>query len=134
MHKLFHDRSAELDEAALVLPVLLLISLALVNMALLGFAAVNAGNAANYGARMGAVAQANQAGIAAASANQMLAAIPVGSYTVSITSSGRVGDMLTVQVRYAVPNYFSGLAGFFGVSTPQEFSNISRSSFRQEGW
>ena len=64
------DRRGEMDEAAIVFPVMLLLAIGLVNMALLGVAAVNAGNAANYGARMGAVAQANPAGNAYASASQ----------------------------------------------------------------
>jgi hypothetical protein len=134
MRNLLRDRRGELDEAALVLPVLLLISLALVNMAILGFAAVNAGNAANYGARMGSVAQSNPAGVAITSANQMLAAAPVGSYTVSVSGSGLPGAMMTVTVRYTVPNYFGGLAGFFGVSSPGNFTNTATSYFRQEGW
>jgi Flp pilus assembly protein TadG len=134
MRKLLHDRRGELDEAALVLPVLLLISLGLVNLGILGFAAVNAGNAANYGARMGAVAQSNPSGVAVSSAYQMLSAAPVGTYTVSVTGSGLPGDMMVVRVSYSVPNYFGGLAGFFGVSTPGNFTNIATSYFRQEGW
>ena len=134
MLKLHRDRRAELDEAALVLPVLLLISIGLVNLAILGFAAVNAGNAANYGARMGSVAQSDPSGIAAASAYQMLSAAPVGNYAVSVSGSGLPGDLLIVQVNYTVPNYFAGLAGFFGVDTAQEFSNTATSYFRQEGW
>jgi hypothetical protein len=134
MHKLLRDHRAELDEAALVLPVLLLISVGLVNLAILGFAAVNAGNAANYGARMGSVAQSDPSGIAAASASQMLSAAPVGTYAVSVSGSGLPGDLLIVQVSYTVPNYFAGLAGFFGVDTAQEFSNTALAYFRQEGW
>ena len=134
MRKLWRDLRGELDEAALVLPVLLLISLGLFNMAILGFAAVNAGNAANYGARMGSVAQSNPAGVAAAKANQMLAAAPVGTYAVAVTGSGLPGDTMTVQVRYTVPNYFGRLAGFFGVGTPASFTNTAIAYFRQEGW
>ena len=134
MRKLFRDRRGELDEAALVLPVLLLISLGLVNLAILGFAAVNAGNAANYGARMGSVAQSDPSAVAVSSAYQMLAAAPVGTYTVSVTGSGLPGDMMIVQVSYSVPNYFAGLAGFFGVSSAADFTNTATSYFRQEGW
>jgi hypothetical protein len=134
MRKLLRDLRAELDEAALVLPVLLLISLGLVNLAILGFAAVNAGNAANYGARMGSVAQSDPSGVAVSSAYQMLAAAPVGTYTVSVTGSGLPGSMMIVQVSYTVPNYFGGLAGFFGVSTPGDFTSTVASYFRQEGW
>jgi hypothetical protein len=134
MRKLLRDLRAELDEAALVLPVLLLISLGLVNLAILGFAAVNAGNAANYGARMGSVAQSDPSGVAISSAYQMLAAAPVGTYTVSVTGSGLPGSMMIVQVSYTVPNYFSGLAGFFGVSISGDFTSTVASYFRQEGW
>jgi hypothetical protein len=134
MHKLLSDLSGELDEATLVLPLLLLISLGLVNLAILGFSAVNAGNAANYGARMGSVAQSDPAGVAASSASQMLSAIPVGEYAVSVSGSGLPGDRIVVQVSYSVPNFFGGLAGFFGVSTPGVFSSTVTSTFRQEGW
>ena len=53
LHRFLRDRRAELDEAAFVLPVLILVSVAIVNLAMLGTAALSAGNAANYGARMG---------------------------------------------------------------------------------
>jgi hypothetical protein len=134
MRRLFRDRRAELDEAVMVLPVLLLISIGLVNLAMLGFAALNAGNAANYGARMGAVAQSDAPGVALANAYQMLSHAPVGSYAVSVSGSGIPGDRLAVQVSYSVPNYFAGLAGFFGVSTPGTFTSTATSYFRQEGW
>jgi Flp pilus assembly protein TadG len=134
MRKLLRDRRGELDEATLVLPLLLLVSLGLVNLGILGFAAINAGNAANYGARMGSVAQSDPAGVAAVSAFQMLSAAPVGSYTVSVTGSGLPGDRMVVQVSYSVPNYFGGLAAFFGVGTPGDFTSTATSSFRQEGW
>jgi hypothetical protein len=134
MRQLFRDLRAELDEAALVLPVLLLISLGLVNLGILGFTAVNAGNAANFGARMGSVAQSDPAGVAVSSAYQMLSAVPVGVYSVSVSGGGLPGDLLVVQVSYSVPNYFGGLAGLFGVNTPGNFSSTASSYFRQEGW
>jgi hypothetical protein len=134
MRQLFRDLRAELDEAALVLPVLLLISLGLVNLGILGFTAVNAGNAANFGARMGSVAQSDPAGVAVSSAYQMLSAAPVGTYSVSVSGGGLPGDLLVVQVSYSVPNYFGGLAGLFGVNTPGNFSSTASSYFRQEGW
>jgi hypothetical protein len=134
MRPFLDDQSGELEEAALTLPVLLLISLALINLALLGFASVNAGNAANYGARMGSVAQANPAGLAASSAQGMLTAAPVGTYAVTVSGSGLPGDTMVVRVSYQVPNYFAGLARLFGVSTPGTFGGTSASYFRQEGW
>ena len=86
------------------------------------------------GRGMGSVAQSDPSGVAVASAYQMLSAAPVGNYAVSVLGSGLPGDLLIVQVSYTVPNYFAGLAGFFGVDTAQEFSNAAMAYFRQEGW
>ncbi len=128
------SRRAELDEAAFVLPVLLLVSLALINLALFGFAAMSAANAANYGARMGSVAQADPVGVAQASANGRLADVSVGSYAVSVSGSGQPGSLMTVSVTYQVPNYFNMLTQFFGVQSPTSFIGESQAYFRKEGW
>lgn len=128
------DRRGEMDEAAIVFPVMLLLAIGLVNMALLGVAAVNAGNAANYGARMGAVAQANPAGIAYASASQAVQAAPVGAYGISVSGGGTPGNAITVSVSYTVPNYFASIAAFFGAGMSEQFTGTAVSHFRQEGW
>ena len=130
----FKDIRAELDEAAFVLPVLLLVTFGLVNLSMLGYAAMAANNAANFGARMASVAQNNQTGMAQSAANSMLNGITVGTYTVSVQGGGAPGSIVRVQVQYSVPNYFQGLAGIFGVSSPANFSGTSRADFRQEGW
>ena len=134
LRRLLADRRAELDEAAIVLPVMLLVAVGLVNMALLGAAAVNAGNAANYGARMGAVAQENAADVAWAASNQAIQAAPIGEYAVQVSGGGAPGLQMTVSVSYRVPNYFAPLTAFFGVITSPEFSGASSAYFRQEGW
>lgn len=134
MRKFLHDIRAELDEAVFVLPVLLLVTFGLVNLSMVGFASLSASNAANYGARMASVAQANQAGTAVGAANSMLTAAPVGAYTVSVAGGGTPGSLVRVQVQYSVPNYFAGLTGLFGISTPANWSGTVRSDFRQEGW
>mgnify|MGYP005844888419 FL=1 len=128
------SRRAELDEAAFALPVILLVSLALVNLGLLGFAAVNAGNAAEYGARMGSVALSNPTGNAYSAAAAKVSAVRVGSYTVSVSGGGAPGTRVDVAVTYRVPNYFGGLARLFGVSMPGQFQGTARAYFRQEGW
>lgn len=134
MWRRLFSRRAELDEAAFVLPVLVMASLALINLGLLGFAAVNAGNAAEYGARMGSVALANQTGTAYSAALTKVSAVQVGSYTVSVSGGGRPGSRIEVAVTYRVPNYFGGLAAAFGVSMPAQFQGTARAYFRQEGW
>ncbi len=133
IRRLFSKR-AELDEAAFALPVLLLVSLALVNLALLGFAAVNAGNAAEYAARIGSVALSNPAGEAYSAALAKVNAVRVGSYTVSVSGGGSPGSRIEVAVTYRLPNYFGGLARLFGVNTSSQFQGTARAYFRQEGW
>jgi len=130
----FKDIRAELDEAAFVLPVLLLVTFGLVNLSMLGYAAMAANNAANFGARMASVAQNNQFGVAQSAANSMLNGITVGDYVVSVQGGGVPGSIVRVQVQYSVPNYFQGLASMFGVSSPGSFIGTSRADFRQEGW
>jgi len=132
--KALRDRGGEMDEAVIVFPLLLLIAIGLVNMGLLGVAAVNAGNAANYGARMGAVAQNNPAGVARAYAGQAIQAAPVGTYSIAVSGGGAPGSAVIVQVSYRVPNYFASLVRFFGVDISPEFSGAASSNFRQEGW
>lgn len=133
MRRIFSKR-AELDEAAFTLPVLLLVSIALINLALFGFAAINAANAAEYGARMGSVAISNQAGYAYSAAVAKVSAVRVGSYNVSVRGGGSPGSRIEVIVSYSVPNYFSGLANLFGIPLPSQFQGTTRAYFRQEGW
>jgi hypothetical protein len=128
------DRRGEMDEAAFVFPILLLISLALINLAMLGFASITAGNAANFGARMGSVAQSNASSIAYQMAASRTEAAPFGSYQVSVSGSGQPGTRVLVRVAFQVPNFFARLAGFFGVPMSPEFSGSSEATFRQEGW
>lgn len=130
----FSDRRGNMAETAIALPVLLLVSLGLINLALFGIAGANANNAANYGARLGAVAQKNQVALATNAAYKKLTAAPVGTYAVSAEAPGQPGSMVAVRVTYTVPNYFQGLTGFFGVRTPPNFQQTAVSYFRQEGW
>ncbi|NCP87799.1 MAG: hypothetical protein CO094_08365 [Anaerolineae bacterium CG_4_9_14_3_um_filter_57_17] len=125
---------AELDEASFVLPVLLLVSIALVNLAMLGFAAMNANNAANYGARMGSVAATNAPGLALAAAKTKAETAKVGSYAYSVSGSDTPGSLMTISVAYTVPNYFGGLISMFGVSMPNTFQGVAQAWFRKEGW
>jgi hypothetical protein len=128
------ERGQGLAEAAITLPVLLLVSLGLITLGLVAFAAVHASNAANYGARMGSTAQENPAGVAAAHAQSKVNVAPLGSYAVSVSGGGAPGTLVSVTVRYEVPNYFAGLAGFFGVTASDTFSGSAVSYFRKEGW
>ena len=134
IRQFFRDQRAELDEFALVLPALLLVTFGLVNLSMLGYAAMAANNAANYGARTASVAQSNQAALAQSAANSMLNGVTVGTYNVNVLGGGAPGSIVRVQVTYRVPNWFQPFAILIGVSTPNEFTNAVYSDFRQEGW
>lgn len=133
LRSLIRDQRGEIAEAAVTLPVVMLATLALVNLTIAGFASVNAANAANYGARIGSVNQENPAGVAVAAARQMLANAPVGEYGVSASGGGPPGALLAVSVEWTVPNYFNGLLALFGADIG-EFSGTTVAYFRQEGW
>jgi hypothetical protein len=127
------DRRGDMAEAAITLPVVLLATFAMINLALAGFASVNAANAANYGARIGSVSQENPTGVSVAAANQMIANAPIGDYSVSSSGGGDPGVLLAVRVDWRVPNFFRGLLNFFGADIG-DFSGTSVAYFRQEGW
>lgn len=129
------ERGSSLAEAAITMPVVIMLSLALINLSMAGFAAINAANAANFGARRGSVAQAAPCAQAVEGANQSLsAASGGGAYQVSASNcDSQRGGMVKVTVSWSVPNYFSGLAALFG-GTVGEFKGSAVSSFRKEGW
>ena len=54
---LLSRRGDEFAETAVAMPVIVLITIALMNLTMAAFASVNANNAANYGARVGSVYQ-----------------------------------------------------------------------------
>ena len=66
-----NERGSGLVELALILPVILILTLAIVQFAMLGFAASAADSAARQGARVGSVAQINPAGQALAEAQRV---------------------------------------------------------------
>ena len=67
-------RTGDMVEGALTFPLMALVTLALVNLALAGFASTTANHAAGYGARAGSVAQVDPAGQALSAAQQALKA------------------------------------------------------------
>ena len=133
--RLFHDQRGDFAQFAFVVPILVLTSLGLINLALFGMAGVNANNAANYGARMGSVAQNNPISYAANAASSKVNATTVGDYSVSVSTvgSGR-GSLIRVAVTYSVTNYFSGLTNIFGWDSPGQFQKTTVAYFRHEGW
>lgn len=122
-------------ETALIVPIVMLLTIGMVNLSIAGFASNNANNAANYGARAGSVAQQNAAGTAYSAAIRSLSNANVGEYQVGVTGGGFPGSQINVNVGWSVPNYMGGLMSFVGGGgSGSDFSGSANATFRQEGW
>jgi hypothetical protein len=126
-------RGDEFAQTAIVLPVIVLMTMALFNLAIAGFASVNASNGANYGARIGSVTQQGAGSAAGSGAMQSVANATVGEYAVAVSGGGFPGATNHVTVQWEVPNYFSPLMAFFGGSST-DLNGATTATFRQEGW
>jgi len=121
-------------EAAITLPVVVLLTFAMVNLSMAWFVAVSASNAASYGARVGSVSQSNPSGYAVAATQARLDAIGVGTYSVTASGGGYRGAQVLVTVDWAVPNYIGTLVSSLGGGDQLSFAGTALSTFRQEGW
>ena len=133
MGRWLRGRRGDMVEGALTLPLMALVALALVNLALVGFASVTANYAAGYGARVGAVAQADPAGQALGAANDALR-IGVGTYQVSASADSYRGGTVRVEVHWEIPNFYGSLMPLFGQARGDKFQGTAVSTFRKEGW
>ena len=125
-------RAGDMVEGALTFPLMALVTLALVNLAIAGYAASTANHAAGYGARAGSVAQAEPAAHALAASQQALAS-GIGTYAVRVAADSYPGGVVRVEVDWEVPNVYSGLLSVFGAdSGPLKGTAVS--AFRKEGW
>jgi len=131
--RMLNRRGDEFAESAIAFPIVVLLLIALFNLALAAFAANNASNAANYGARIGSVQQHGATGAAYAAAMQSISHAPVGDYQIGVAGGGFPGATIRVDVTWNVPNYMAPLMSFFGGS-PGDLSGSASSTFRQEGW
>ncbi len=125
-------RTGDMVDGALTFPLMALVTLALINLALAGFASTTANHAAGYGARAGSVAQADPAGQALAAAQQALTS-GVGMYNVRVAADTYPGGVVRVEVDWAVPNFYGSLMPLFGASS-RPLDGTAVSAFRKEGW
>ena len=122
-------------QAAIVFPVLAMLTIGLINLPVAAFASVHAANAANYGARVGSVYQQGAAQAAYAAATSEVSQVSVGSYVVNVSGGGFPGSTITVRVRWTVPNLVGPMLAFFGQgSGSATITGESVATFRQEGW
>lgn len=132
MQRWLLGKHGDMVEGALTLPLMALVTLALVNLALAGYASVTANNAVNYAARIAAVSQHNVTGEALNAANHALQA-GIGEYTVDIQADSHPGGLVQVSVQWEVPNFFGSLMPFFGAPN-EPINGEAVSVFRKEGW
>ena len=133
---LFGRRAASgFAQAAIVFPILVMLTIGLINVPLASFAAVHAANAANYGARVGSVYQTGAAQAAYEAAMREAHAVGVGAYGATVSGGGFPGSTITVSVRWSVPNLIGPMLGAFGLGGGSStLTGISTATFRQEGW
>lgn len=131
MKLLRHKHGTEVLEAAVTVPILLLLVLGALQFGMVTYASQMAKEAARHGARMGSVAQDNPAGRAAAAAYQYAQGVfPSGNPEVQILAPGGVvGTELKVRVTYRVPSVVS----FPGIP-PGPYEVWGEATARQEGW
>jgi hypothetical protein len=131
---LLSKHASEFAEFAIGGPIMVFLILGLMNMTMLGFASVNANNAANYAARVGSVHQQNPGQAAYAAAMESVRHAEIGDYQVGVSGGGFPGAQINVVVTWTVPNFLGTLASFLGGSLDDDFSGTATSVFRQEGW
>ncbi|GBD18985.1 hypothetical protein HRbin27_01486 [bacterium HR27] len=125
-------------ETAFALPVVLLVTLGLLQGGLLAYAASAASQAARHGARMASVAQGGLGAAIAVSeayqtARQLFPMDPSPAVEL-LAPGGAPGSEITVRVTLRAPNLLSPLAALFPVLPRGAFPVQASSTFRQEGW
>ena len=135
--KFLRDRKAmETVEAAITLPIAILVMLATINLGLVVFGQQAVQAAARHGARMGSVAQQCAACYAVREAKGAIetAAIVQNPEVTILAPGGRAGSLLKIRVTGEVPNFFGGLGAIFPGLPEGPFQLDAEATFRQEGW
>ncbi len=126
------DRTGDMVEGALTLPLMILVTLAFVNLALAGFSSVTASMAADYAARVGAVTQDDPAARALEAATRTLK-VGVGDYAVNVSADRGSGGVVQVEIGWAVPNFYGPLMPIFG-QAEKPLQGRAVATYRREGW
>jgi hypothetical protein len=130
------NRAGSMAEAAVSMPVVLLILALALSVSSAGHAAITARNAADYGARLGAVAGTNARMYAESAARLSLAQSDVGAnFPVEAVL---IGDgqwsLVSVTVDWSSPTIFAGICPLFGGGCPSDFHGVAQAVWRREGW
>jgi hypothetical protein len=123
-------------EAAITMPVVLLVLLYGINVSLASYTGMAAYNAANYGARVGAVSRENPKMWAEAAAKTSLnQSHATGIFDPPYAQvDENTGGVVSVSIHWVYPSVFSGLCSLFGDSCPTRFEGTAVSVWKKEGW
>ena len=125
-------------EAAVTMPVVLLVLMFGINISAASYTAVAAANAANYGARIGAVSRVDPQFWAQAGAMASLSSSHAGgTFTVPFPQvDTKPGGVVVVTVSWTYPMVFKGLCLTFGGNKDicKDFSGTVMSAWKKEGW
>ncbi len=122
-------------EAAVALPVVILVLMFVINGMLAGYTAMVAANAANEGAQAGAMAKTNPEQWASAAVTDALERSRTGgTFTFSVKADKEPGGAVKVMVAWSFPSVLSGLCNYFGGNCPNHFGGVTTVTRKREGW
>ncbi len=134
MVQFLRQQQGDMVEAALTMPLMVLLALVLVNFALVGQARNVAQHAADVGARMGSVAFTGARQQAQHSAERALQYCLCDARVLSVTAADVPGGEVRVVVEWTVVNHVQPLMRLFGSSMPNPFRGTATATYRKEGW
>jgi Flp pilus assembly protein TadG len=128
-------RGAEIAEAAVALPVVILVLFFVINGMLAGYTAMVAAAAANEGARAGSTARTNPEQWASAAIEDAIKRYNgAGTFTFSVNADEEPGGAVTVMVAWSYPSILSGLCNYFRGICPKYFGGVTTVTRKREGW
>jgi hypothetical protein len=126
---------SNMAEAAVTMPVVLLVLMFVLNASLAGYRGMAAANAANYAAEIGATAHDQPEAWAAAAVERAMAASGAGKdYGYTIKVDKEPGGAVKVLVTWRYPSMLSGLCRLFGGNCPAYFYGTTTATRKREGW
>jgi hypothetical protein len=128
-------RGAEMAEAAITLPVVVLVLIFVINGASAGYTAMAAANAANYAAKVGAQAWEHpEEWASAAVVEAMRKSHAGGGYSYSVKVVDQPGGVVKVMVSWSYPSMLSGLCRLVGGNCPKYYGGTATATRKREGW
>jgi hypothetical protein len=130
-------RASNMAEAAIAMPVVVLVILFALNVSAASYTAIAAAAAANYGARVGAVSQKDARVWAEGAARAYVQQARVAKNTIKSVVAQvdpTPGGVVTVTVEWEYPSIMHGLCSYFGPNCPAKFSGRAVSVWKKEGW